>query len=154
LSEIDEDIVDEAVIALEKRGKLRSGRNIVSVPTGEPLSPGTVCRYIKTLQQIYTFARRKRIVKRSFVPPTKNIEMPQVRNDHGRYFTEDEVTRLVQAARVNDPKHKQLGCIITLAAHTGLRKANLLNLKAGDIDLFGRTIRIAVTKNGEAIAGA
>ena len=149
LDAITPEQVDAAIVELAQRGKLRAGRGMRTVKTGQPLKPATINRYIKTLSQVYAYARRQRLLPRAFVPPTKGVELEPETVDHDRFFTEKEVDRLVAVARVVDNRKKQLPAIILMAAYTGLRKTNLLELRWRDVDLDSRTVTVALTKNGE-----
>jgi len=53
---------------------------------------------------VYRYARRNRILPRTHVPPTQGIEMAPENTHHDKYFTEDEIDRLVKIARVFDNK--------------------------------------------------
>ena len=74
LAQITADDVDAALLALQRRGKLRPERNSAPVPTGQPLAETTLTRYAGELAGVYRFAKRQRIVPRSFVAPTKGLE--------------------------------------------------------------------------------
>jgi integrase len=55
---------------------------------------------------------------------------------------------------VCDRNWGKMAALITLAFHTGLRKANLLNLRWRDVDLGNGTATVIKTKNGKPIVAA
>ena len=71
---ISDDQVDDAISALVARGKLTGGISGAGQPTGKPLAGSTINRFVSTLGSIYKYARRLRVIKRSYTPPTIGIE--------------------------------------------------------------------------------
>jgi hypothetical protein len=71
--EVTADQVDEAIVRLAERGRLRAGLRRTE-RSGEPLKGATINRYVSTLGSVYRFARRARIVPRTFMPPSRGIE--------------------------------------------------------------------------------
>ena len=151
LTEITPDDVDAALVRLAERGRLRPARNRETVKAGQPLKPSTLNRYISQLGSVYKYARRYRLIPRTFVFPTANIEKAPEPADPERYFRPEEIDRLLTVARVLDTKWKKLPALIVLAYHTGLRKANLLGLRWSDVDLVAATASVGKTKNGQPI---
>ncbi len=154
LAEITEDQVDAALVALANRGRLRAGRNMKTQPTGSPLAGSTLNRYVGQLAQVFKYARRLRLLPRTHVPPTKGVEKAPENTHHDRYFTPEEVDRLVRVARVVDSKWCRMPALIILAYTTGLRKANLLSLRWADLDLMRGEVSVALTKNGDPMVQA
>lgn len=148
LTDISEMEVDEAITRLVQRGGTRTKRNGTPVPTGKPLKGSTVNRYIVQLQSLFKYARRARLVSRSWTPPTTGIEKAPEPSDPNRFLTTAEVDRLVAAARVADRNWKKLPALIRLLADTGLRSGNAIALRWRDVDLAARTATVKVTKNG------
>ena len=136
--------VDLALEALIRRGKLHRGK-----PSGRPLAPSSVNRYLGDLAMVFKFARRERVLPRNHVPPTLGVEkLPEVCR-HDRYFTAETVDQLIAAARVTDLHWRRLCALIRLAYTTGLRKSNLLELRWRDIDFARAEVHVPVTKNGQ-----
>ena len=73
---ISDDQVDDAISVLVARGKLTGGISGAGKPTGQPLA-GSTYRFVSTLGSIYKYARRLRVIKRSYTPPTIGIENTQ-----------------------------------------------------------------------------
>lgn len=154
LVEITPDDVDAALVRLAERGRLKPGRNRESVKAGKPLAGSTLNRYISQLGSLYKYARRLRLIPRTFVFPTANIEKAPEPVDPERYLRPEDVDRLLTVAKVVDNKWRKLCALIVVAYHTGLRKSNVLHLKWGDVDLAAGTATVRRTKNGEPIVAA
>ncbi len=146
---ITEDDVEDACIRLAKRGKLTAGRNMTARPSGKPLAPATITRYLTTLAGIYRWAKRQRLLPRRHETPTKGLEKPASPVDKNKYLTSEEVERLITAARVTDQKWGRLAAMITLGFHTGLRLGSITGLRWKDIDWENQTAFVRRTKNGE-----
>lgn len=147
ITDVSDADVDAAMAELARRGRLDSrGQS-----TGQPLAPSTLNRYQKTLAQVYAFAKRERILRRSFTSPTAGAPLAPEKTHHDRFFSEDEIELLIKVAGVADHQYGQLPTIILFAAHTGLRKANILQMRWGQIDLENRTAIVPVTKNHQPI---
>ena len=143
------DDVDDALVRLARRGRLRAGRRETTA-TGQPLKGATINRYQSTLGSVYKFARRERLVPRNFPPPTRGIEKLPEPVDPDRYLRQDEVERVLACARAIDRRWKRLAALIVLALHTGLRTGSLLKLRWENVDFDGRRLVLARTKNGTA----
>lgn len=154
LAAITPEDVDAALICLAERGRLRTQRNHLPVPSGKPLAGSSINRYISQLQSLYKYARRLRLLPRAHVPPTKGIEKSPEPPDPRRYLRPTEVERLLKVARVLDRTWGRLPALIVLAFHTGLRKGNLQELRWRDIDLERRTVTVLKTKNGRPLVSA
>ena len=149
IGEITEEQVDNAVLALIRRGKLYGGIGPkAGLPTGTPLSGSTINRFISTLAGIFKFARAIRVLPRSHTPPTRGIEKAPEPVDPDKYFRPEDVDKLIKIARVLDRNWKRLPALIIMGFHTGLRIGNLKQLRWRDIDFEMRTATVKVTKNG------
>ena len=65
-----------------------------------------------------------------------------------RILTEEEEDRLLETVRTS-PKEKHLESIIITALNTGMRKAEILDLKWSNVDFKNGVILVEGTKNGE-----
>ena len=74
--------------------------------------------------------------------PVKGIERITEDQSPAEYFTMDEVAQLMAAASQGHIRH-----LIGLAAHTGLRKGELIHLEWSDIDLDRRVIQVTSKEN-------
>jgi site-specific recombinase XerD len=96
--------------------------------------------YRRVLNLLFEFA-----VARGYAAdnPTKGTERVKVRNGEIEIYKPVEITRLLEAARVNFPDF--LPCI-ALGALAGLRSAEIERLEWSDIDLAGRLITVGASK--------
>lgn len=149
ISEISDDDVDQALVNLERRGKLRGGiGSRAGEPTGQPLSGATVNRFVSTLGGIFKYARSVRAVRRSVIPPTRGIEKYPEPANPDKYLRAEEVDRLITFARVIDSSWRRLPALIIMGYHTGYRIGALKKLRWRDIDFEDRTATVLTTKNG------
>ncbi len=68
-------------------------------------------------------------------------------NSRLRYLTEDEYSRLIQAAKTIETS-PLLAEKIILSVHTGLRRGSLFHLRWDYVDFLNRVVRIKDVKNG------
>jgi integrase len=66
-------------------------------------------------------------------------------------FTNEEIRRLLAAVNRDTMKGKRDYAIMMLAAQTGLRSADILNLKRSDIDWRKREIHVTQSKTGKPL---
>jgi integrase len=149
LNEISADDVDAGLLALAERGKMRPVRNAPPVATGKPLSGSTINRFITSLGSVYAFARRNRLLPRSFVAPTRGCERSPERVDPDRYLRPDEVEKLVKIARALDTRWRRMPALILFQFITGIRIGDTMELRWRDVDLAAGTATIWKTKNGD-----
>lgn len=150
-SDIDADDVDDLLDALRTRGKLfnRGGnkRGGQVIPTHQPLATATINRYRCTLQSILSWARRKRLMPKSWTNPVAETQRMHEDNARTRYLSEAEYQRLLKTSRIASwPK---LTLLIMLAVTTGARRGTLMGLKWSDVDFEGQRAFCQRTKNGE-----
>lgn len=153
LAEITIDDVDAALVALARRERMRPSRT-GTVPTGKPLEGSTLNRYLAQISSIYVFARRERLVPRTFQSPTRGLERAPERPDPERYLTPDQVDRLLPVCPIVDERWGRLGALVRLLATTGMRIGNALSLRWEHVDLERRVITIPRTKNGDPLCVA
>ena len=151
LAEITDDDVDAALVRLAERGRLKPRRGKEKAKAGKPLSGASINRYITQLGSLYKYAKRLRLLPRSFVAPTMGIEKYPEKADPERYLRTEQVERLIKVARLLDTKWGKLEALILFAYHTGLRVGNLMEITWRDVDLEAKTVRVTCTKNGDPI---
>lgn len=110
-------------------------------------APATVNRYLTSLGGVYRWARRRRILPRGFVSPTRGIDRAPVNNGRVRYLDEAERQRLLAASRVS--AWSRLDLLVVMAITTGARRGELLALTWRDLDLEHRQAYVRSSKNGE-----
>lgn len=148
------DAVDNALVALAQRGKLQPMRNQGPQPLQKPLSGATIARYFSELAGLFKYAKKHKLMPRSWVPPTRGADLPDANEPDTRYFDAAGIDRLIKVARVLDTRWGKMAALIEVGFCTGLRSGNLKELDWQDVDLSSRTIRVARTKNGDPITAA
>jgi integrase len=120
----------------EARTKLRAGR-----------APATVNRYLSALRSAWNWGRASGVMPVDRVwPPKLMFTEPDERK---RFLSDEELQAVLAAAS----KHSTLmnAAIVTSIA-CGMRQGELLRLRWSDVDLEKQSIRILLTKNGDARA--
>jgi integrase len=143
---IDADIVDREMGFLAQRGAMRSVRGKGIVNAGRPLAPATLNRYLVALGSVLSYARRRRLLPRTWVSPLRGVEKQPEDNARTIYLSAEQVERVVAVART--ARWKKLPALILLAFITGLRAGALQQLRWKDVDLDARRLTVERTKNG------
>lgn len=148
---ITAEAVDAAMVRLAERGKIQPRRGKEPIATGKPLSGTTLTRYVSQLAGLFKYARKQRLVSRTWTPPTRNMDLPGPAPIKTNYFTANDIERLVKVARMLDTRWKRMPALIRVAFCTGLRAGNLKELRWEHVDLDAGLIRVERTKNGHPI---
>jgi integrase len=129
------------VNARKEVAKLRNKR------TGEPLSVASVNRYTMAMSAVLT-----RAVDEWFLLETNPARIKQLaeKNARDRILTDDEQTRLIDAAEQSE-EHSLLPMML-MAMGSGARAGELTNLRWGDVDLEQGIAILRDTKNGDSRA--
>ena len=127
ITEISADSVDAAMVRLAERGKVQPRRNQDSKVTGKPLAGSTLTRYVSQLAGVFKYARKQRLVPRTWTPPTRGMDLPAQAPIKTKYFTAADVERLVRVARMFDTRWKRMPCALctvrAVARDLPMRKA-------------------------------
>jgi integrase len=111
------------------------------------VEPATVNREIACLRNLFNKAVAWRYVRRNPVHGVKMLKEPPGRI---RYLESAEITALLKAIDTLPRKSgAYLKPIVVMALNTGMRKAEILNLKWSAVDLNARKITILKSKNNE-----
>jgi integrase len=97
-------------------------------------SPNTVNHELVNLSHMLRMAVRWKYIDRNVV---SDVERMKIAKKSPRYLSQDEVCRLLEAAR-----ESYIYPLIVTALHTGMRKGELLNLTWSDINFDQRMITI------------
>jgi integrase len=151
--EITADDIDEALVALQRRGRLRPkrGQGGKAQATGKPLAGSTLNRYLTTFGEVFKFARRQRLIKRAHPSPLMGIERSPEPADPERYLRAEEVEKIINVARMIDRRWGRLVAMITVAYVTGIRVGKLKELRWESVNFKTRTIETAKNKNGDSL---
>lgn len=127
-------------------GRDADGRPIYRSLGGKP-SASSVNRRHAALSAVFSWAKRRRVLPRTFVNPMREIARRREKDGRVRFLSADERARLLAAAR--DSKWDRLYLLVLMAATTGARKGELLRLTWGDIELERAIAYVAETKNAD-----
>jgi integrase len=152
VSDITPEMLDDALAALMARGAMRYLKGKGMVPTGRPLAGATINRHLASLGTLFKFAKKQRLLPRSWVSPLRAIDKEP--ESEGRFdcYAAEEIDRLIRAARIG--RWSRLPAMVTMAFQTGLRKGALQGLRWRDIDIKAGTAHVGRTKNGRPIVAA
>lgn len=112
------------------------------------VSAWTVRNELTVLRHMLRLAHRKW----RYLDRVPDIELPKAPMGRTRYLTEHEIQKLLAACA--ESRNHHLGCMVTLAINTGMRKSEILNLTWERIELdtdlgFNARITLYETKSGE-----
>lgn len=144
--EITADDIEDGLVVLAERGKVQNYKGRGVLRTGKPLSGSSINRYRSAVSALYTWARRTRRLPRTVVHPCKDVAVNPEPLTKFEFLTPEEIDKVVAVARTEI--WRKLPLFVLLAFTTGLRLANLRELRWGQVDLVGKRISIPSTKNG------
>jgi len=150
LLEITPEHVDAGLVHLAERGKLRPVRGGAPVRTGKPLSAATITRYGTDLAGVFRFARRQRLVPRTWTAPTKGLEVAASPLRHD-YISAEDKDKLVKIARMVDKRWGRMAALIEVAFSSGWRAGNLQELTWDRVDLEAGVITAPTSKTGQPL---
>ena len=107
-------------------------------------SPATLNRYRSTLSSMFKYAVGEGYMASN---PVTKIPAKTLNNKIVRYLSDTERQDLLAECRKSS--WKPLYRLVLLAMTTGMRKAELMNLRWSDIDFTRAVAMLATTKNGE-----
>jgi integrase len=103
------------------------------------LAPRTVRHVYRLLYQVLEFAVKDDPPKLA-TNPAANVKAPHVPKTAVKAFTEDELVAVLQGAKELMPEHF---VAFFIAAHTGVRRGELLALRWSDIDFKAETMTVS-----------
>ncbi len=115
----------------------------------EEYTPRSVSRKVSTVKAFYRFLMKNEIVENN---PATNIPVPKIRKKLPNFVEENNLHHLLDDGYfTNDFKGIRDKLIITLLYGTGIRLAELLNLKDRDFDIKGHLIKVLGKRQKERI---
>ncbi|MDL9998270.1 tyrosine-type recombinase/integrase [Variovorax sp. J22P240] len=144
--DVTADDIEDGLIALAQRGKMQNYKGRGAIATGKPLSGASINRYRSSVSAVFTWARRNRKLPRTVQHPCKDVAINPEPPKKFEFLRPEEIDKLVAVARLE--LWRKLPLFVLLAYTSGLRVANLRELRWGQVDLEGRRISIPTTKNG------
>src|SRR5882757_8855544 len=110
--------------------------------------PRSTARQLSSFRRFFRYGLREGTVKED---PTAQIAMPKIGRSLPKSLTEEEVESLLGAPAVNDPLGNRDRCMLEVLYATGLRVSELVNLRAGQVNLNQGVIRILGKGNRERL---
>ncbi len=104
------------------------------------ISPATINRELACLKSMFNKAI---LWKKATENPVRQVQKLKEDNQRLRYLEEAEIKKLIEACQAC------IKPIVIVAANTGMRKGEMLNLKWRDVDLQRGIIYLLDTKNSE-----
>ena len=105
----------------------------------ETVAPGTVLKEVSVLKHALRLAVEWELLNAN---PAQGAKLPKLPEGRTRYLSPTELKAALQAAP------EWMRAPLALAAFTGMRRGELLDLKWKDVDLEGQRVYLGFTKNG------
>lgn len=113
------------------------------------IGPRSANRKISTLKSFYKFLLREKMLS---VNPMHKIQSPKVPKRLPAFVEESKMDALVNDVRLtNNFEGKRNFLIIEMLYSTGMRRAELINLKESDINLNNNTLKVLGKRNKERL---
>lgn len=132
-----------------KRVDAKLVRNWIVTLMEQKYTPRSVSRKISTVKAFYRFLMKNEVVENN---PATNIPVPKIRKKLPNFVEENNLHHLLDDGFFTDDfKGIRDKLIITLLYGTGIRLAELLNLKDRDFDTKGYLIKVLGKRQKERI---
>lgn len=109
----------------------------------EQVAPATVRLELALLSHLFTIARKEWGMT-NLVNPVSGVSLPKRPPGRTQRVTPDQEAALLRAAA----GYREMPAIITVAIETAMRRAEIMGLAWGDVDLKKRVAHLPETKNG------
>jgi len=106
------------------------------------VSAFTVSNELTVLRHMLRLGRRW-----GYLEQVPDVELPKKPEGRRRFLDEAEIGKLLEACQKS--RNPYLGAIVTLAVHTGMRKAEILGLERERVDLGSARLTLYKTKSGK-----
>ncbi len=118
----------------------------------EKITPKSVNRKISTLRSYYRFCLKRQVIT---VNPVYGIQGPKIPKRNPVFVPESQMNALFDQFQFpDDYEGHRDKMILELFYFTGMRKAELIGLKLGDIDYYQGTIKVLGKRNKERLIPA
>lgn len=111
-------------------------------------SSRTVNRKLSALKSFYRFLNLKGLCSHN---PTKRIVSPKTKKPLPSFFKEKEMAMAIDSFAQDDFKSETSRLIIDVFYQTGIRRAELINLKDTDVDFSNHSISVIGKRNKQRI---
>lgn len=113
-------------------------------PSGRPPAPSTITVRLAAIRSFYDFARRMGAVATN---PADDVKRPKSRDPIPHGLTVPELHRLLEAIPDTGAGRRDRAVIVTILL-TGLRRAEVFSLRAGDVEGSGERLAFVVRVKG------
>ncbi|MCX5701880.1 MAG: tyrosine recombinase XerC [Candidatus Omnitrophica bacterium] len=124
-------------------------RKYLAVLKEKNLGARTVNRRLSSLRSFFKFLLRDGYLKTN---PTLSLSSPKQEKHLPSFLTEDEVTKLIEAALPKDERGMRDRAILETFYSTGMRISELVGLDVKDIDFIGGVVKVMGKGKKERIA--
>lgn len=148
-------IIKGFLLELEDAGFL-SFENVTLHTIGIVIARTAATRYKRGSDSLMNYVKDflKYLHEYGFTESDLSVAVPKMASPHKKIyqgFTDEEIRKLLDAVKRDTLTGKRDYAILTLAAQTGLRSADIFNLKRSDIDWRKREININQSKTGKPL---
>jgi site-specific recombinase XerD len=148
-------IVKGFLLGLEDAG-FSSFENVTLHTIGIVIARTAATRYRRGTDSLLNYIKDflKYLHEYGFTESDLSVAVPKMASPRKRIyegFTDDEIRKLLAAVKRDTLTGKRDYAILTLAAQTGLRSADIFNLKRSDIDWRKKEINITQSKTGKPL---
>ncbi|MFK7925535.1 MAG: tyrosine-type recombinase/integrase [Bacteroidia bacterium] len=116
---------------------------------GEGLKSRSVARKLSSAKRYFRFLQREKLIE---LNPAKRVKVPRFERKLPAFLKEKETEYLFDQLNFPDTfEGKRDRAILELLYGCGLRRSEVVSLKAGDLDIFNRSVRVSGKGNKERI---
>lgn len=116
---------------------------------GEGLKSRSVARKLSSAKRYFRFLQRENLIE---LNPAKRVKVPRFERKLPSFLKEKETEYLFDKLKFPDSlEGKRDRAILELLYGCGLRRSEVVSLKAGDLDIFNRSVRVSGKGNKERI---
>ncbi len=135
-------------VALEKIDYLVLRKYLATLKE-KNLKSRTVGRHLSTLRSFFKFLIREGYLKNN---PIASLSSPKQEKPLPLFLTEEEVTKLIEAVKLNNERDFRDRAIIETFYSTGIRVSELVGLNIEDVDFIGGVVKVLGKGKKERIA--
>ncbi|MDP2937792.1 MAG: tyrosine recombinase XerC [Candidatus Omnitrophota bacterium] len=135
-------------VALEKIDYLVLRKYLATLKE-KNLKSRTVGRHLSTLRSFFKFLIREGYLKNN---PIASLSSPKQEKPLPLFLTEEEVTKLIEAVKLNNERDFRDRAVIETFYSTGIRVSELVGLNIEDVDFIGGVVKVLGKGKKERIA--
>jgi integrase/recombinase XerD len=103
------------------------------------LASASIARKITSIKMFFRFLVAEEIIKHD---PSENIEMPKVKKSLPTVLSFEEISKIIESAKISDPKNLRARAIFEVLYASGLRASELLSLQFDDVSFVDGFLRV------------